>query len=236
MKRFYSTAQIAETDGGFAVKLDGRPVKTPAGKPLTLPTAALAQGVADEWNAQGETVGDEIDPATMPLMRLCGTAIDRIADLRGGLLEGLQRYVDTDLLCYRAGHPQDLVEKQDRVWQPLLDWAAEALGLRMRVVEGVLPIEQDAAAHDAVRAALHDLDDWRLTALGDLVGISGSIVIGLAILRDRLDAEGAFEACMLDELHQAERWGDDHEAVERRKHIRADIASTARFFELLKTS
>lgn len=229
-KRFYKQAAAKALGDGFAVELDGRAVKTPAGRPLTLPTLALAQAVAAEWNAQG----DKIEPKSMHLMPLCGTAIDRVPEVRAGLIEGLLRYADTDLLCYRAAHPEDLARRQAEAWQPLLDWAADALGARLVPTQGVSHVPQDPAAHDAFQAALEGCDDWTLTALGELVGITGSLVVGLAVVKGRLTAREADAAAHVDDDYQQELWGEDAEAAKRRAGVRRDLETAARFLELLK--
>ncbi len=227
-KRFYKQAAASAVDDGFAVELDGRPVKTPSGALLALPTQALAEAVAAEWDAQG----DEIDPKSMRLMPLCGTAIDRVPDVRDGLIEGLLRYADTDLLCHRSGHPEDLAKRQFEVWQPLLDWAADALGARLQPTEGIIAVDQDPDAIAALKTALEEFDNWGLTALGELVGISGSLVIGLAMVKGRLDVAQAFDACHVDEDHQRELWGEDAEATARREGVRADLETAYQFFKL----
>lgn len=227
-KRFYKEAAAQPQDGGFAVALDGRTVKTPAGKPLVLPTHALAQEVAGEWNAQG----DEINPKTMKLMPLAGTALDRVPNVREGLIEGLLRYADTDLLCYRAAHPEDLAQRQFEVWQPLLDWAGDALNARLAVTEGIVPIDQDPCAKDAFRGVLEEYDDFALTALGELVGITGSLIIGLALEKGHITLDQALTACHLDEDHQIERWGEDFEAKARRANLTEDLKAAYRFLEL----
>lgn len=230
-KRFYKDAVARETDGGFGVELDGRAIKTPAGKPLTVPTRALAEAVAAEWAAQG----DEIDPNSMALMQLCGTAIDRIPDVRDGLIDGLLRYVDTDLLCYRATSPEDLVKRQAEVWQPLLDWAAETFGAQMKVVSGVIPVTQNDSARQGFAAAMVDMDNWQLTALAEMVGISGSIVVGFAMFAGALDGKQAFAVCHVDEDHQIAMWGEDAEATERRANVLAELKTAVQFLDLLKS-
>lgn len=229
-KRFYKTAAAAPVEGGFAVTLDGRGVKTPAGKPLTIPTQALADAVAAEWDGQG----DDIDPNSMPLMQLCGTAIDRVPDVRDGLIDGLLRYVDTDLLCYRAETPEDLAARQAEVWQPLLDWAAETFGANLKVVNGVIPVTQDDSARQGFATAMVDLDDWQLTALAEMVGVSGSIVVGFAMFAGALDGEQAFKVCHVDEDHQIALWGEDAEATERRANVLAELNTAVRFLDLLR--
>lgn len=228
-KRFYKEAAAQETDGGFGVVLDGRAIKTPAGKPLVLPTLALAEAVAGEWDAQG----DEVDPNSMPLMQLCGTAIDRIPDARDAMIDGLLRYVDTDLLCYRASAPQDLVARQAKVWQPLLDWAKDTFDADLQVVEGVIPVSQDDSCKHGFAAAMAGMDNWQLTALAEMVGVSGSIVVGFAMFVGALDGDQAFKVVHVDEDHQIELWGEDAEATARRENVRAELKTAVDFNTLL---
>ncbi len=228
-KRFYKEAATVNADGAFSVTLDGRAIKTPAGKTLVLPTKALAEAIAAEWDAQG----DEVNPQSMPLMQLAGTAIDRVPAVRGSLIDGLLRYVDTDLLCYRASQPPELVQRQAEVWQPLLDWAEETFGAKLNVVEGVLPATQDDSAKTGFAAAMSEMDDWQLTALAEMVGVAGSIVVGFAMYAGALDGAQAFKVCHLDEDHQIERWGEDAEAMARRDKIREELHHAVTFLSLL---
>ena len=227
-KRFYKSAAASQTPDGFAVELDGRAVKTPAGRPLALPTLALAEAVAAEWNAQG----DEIAPKSMHLMALAGTAIDRVRDIREDMIEGLLKYAETDLLCHRAAHPQDLAERQAKAWQPLLDWAADELDARLTPTEGIVAVDQDLAAIEAFARVLGGEDEWALTALGELVGITGSLVVGLALLKGRLDAGEAFGVMNVDEDHQRELWGEDAYATKRREDVRVELDAAYRFLRL----
>lgn len=229
IKRFYKAVAIAAQDGGVAVTLDGRAIRTPAGQPLRLPAAALAEAVAAEWQAQGDTV----EPDTMPLMQLAATALDRVAAHRAAIIDELLRYAASDLLCYRAEEPADLVQRQQRVWQPLLDWAAERHGVVLCVTGGIMPVAQPEAALAALRRAMAPLDDWRLTALQAMTAATGSLLLGLALLDGRLDADHGFAAAQLDELYQAELWGDDLEAESRRSRLHADIAAAVRLVSLL---
>jgi len=227
-KRFYDTAACAKVDGGYAVQLDGRGIKTPQGTPLLMPTQALAEAIADEWNAQGE----EIDPKTMEMMPMAGTAIDRVPEVRDGLIEGLLKYAETDLLCYRAERPKDLIQRQKEAWDPVLDWAAKDLGARLKPTHGIVAIDQDPEALSALKKVLEGFDNWTLTAMGELVGISGSLVVGLALIKGHLTVEQALHICEIDEAHQNEQWGEDFEAIERRKNIAKDVTSAHRFFKL----
>ncbi len=227
-RRFYDKAAIVPGDGGFAVSLGSRPVRTPAGTPLVLPTAALAAAVANEWLEQGEV----LRPETMPLTRLAATALDRIAAQRDAIVAALVEYGSSDLICYRAAEPAELVALQNALWQPLIDWAANSCGARMTVSAGVLPLLQPQRALDGLRAMVDATSERQLAALSTLVQASGSLVIGLAVLHGRLDAEGAAEAALLDERWQAARWGIDAEAEARRGEIVADIRAATLFLHL----
>ena len=229
-KRFYDKVAIGREDGAFTVLLAGRPVRTPQGGVLRLPTAALAAAVANEWGRQG----DILRPETMPLTRLAATATDRIAVLRQTVVDAVVDYAGTDLLCYRAEAPADLVALEDRTWQPLLDWAAERWGARMVVSAGVVPVRQPAHAMQALRRAVDQASDLELAALSCVVQASGSIIVGLAVLEDRIDADTAFATALLDEEYQAERWGIDAEAERRRREIATEIRAAASFLALAR--
>ena len=227
-KRFYRDAAIAPGDGGFQVLLGGRPVRTPAGALLVLPTAALAAAVANEWLAQGEI----LRPETMPLTRLAATALDRIGSHRAAIVDALMDYAGNDLICYRAAEPSDLVALQTALWQPLIEWAARICETRMAVCTGVLPLLQPQRALDALRRMVEATSDRQLAALSTLVQASGSLIIGLAVLNGYLGADGAAEAALLDERWQAARWGVDAEAESRRAEIVEDIRAAALFLLL----
>ncbi len=229
-KRFYDKVAIGREDGAFTVLLAGRPVRTPQGGVLRLPTAALAAAIANEWGRQG----DILRPETMPLTRLAATATDRIAVLRQTVVDAVVDYAGTDLLCYRAEAPADLVALEDRTWQPLLDWAAERWGARMVVSAGVVPVRQPAHAMQALRRAVDQASDLELAALSCVVQASGSIIVGLAVLEDRIDADTAFATALLDEEYQAERWGIDAEAERRRREIATEIRAAASFLALAR--
>jgi chaperone required for assembly of F1-ATPase len=230
IRRFYkSVSTAAAAEGGFSVMLDGKPVRTPAKAPLAVPTPALAQALQTEWEAQGE----QLEPTSMPLTQLASTAIDRVAPLREGVVEELLNYASTDLLCYRADDPEELIARQNAVWQPLVDWALTRFDARLAVARGVMPVEQPPEALTALRRAVEAYDQWRLTALQMATAATGSLVLALALMEGRLDASGAFAASQLDELFQAELWGEDWEAVERRDRLLADVTAAARFKDLV---
>jgi len=216
-KRFWDTAHIVEDGrGGHGVRLDARPLRTPNKTELTLPTRALAELVAAEWEAQGE----HLDPATMPMTRMANSALDRIPAQREAVIDYIAGYGGTDLLCYRADHPEALIERQRAGWDPMLDWLAEAHGARLRPTRGIMPVDQPPAALAALRAAVAAHDDFEMMGLHELVSLTGSLVLALAATdRDR-DAESIWALSRIDEEWQIEQWGEDEEA--------ADVASTKR--------
>jgi len=230
-RRFYRSASAGITPEGFAVLLDGRPVRTPAGQPLRVPGRALADAIAAEWEAQGET----IRPATMPLTQLASTALDRIGPERTAIHQQLMAYAGTDLLCYRSDHPADLRTRQERDWQPLLDWAAEALGAPLQVTEGLLALAQPPEALAALSAYLERQELWRLTAIQAVTAATGSLLLAIALAEGRIDAAAAWSLSQLDETYQIEHWGEDAEAAARRAALEAEIAATARLLALVAT-
>lgn len=230
MKRFYQTVAVTEGDDGFGVTLDGKTLRSPGKAALALPSRALAAAVAAEWDAQGEA----IKPDTMPLMALASTAIDLPAGKRDVVAAEAANYAGTDLLCYRAERPDSLVERERAVWQPLLDWAADRFDAPLRVTAGIVPVEQPADSLKALRAVLDGLDVPTLVAVADLTSCCGSLILALAIWDGRLDAAGAVAATELDEAHQNERWGEDAEALVRRRRVERDIRAGADFLRLLR--
>lgn len=227
-RRFWTAADATARDGGFGIALDGRPVHTPAKAPLTLPTRALAAAIAAEWQAQG----GEVDPRTMPLTRWANAAIDKVTPQRAAVAAMLAAYGDADATCYRADSPADLVARQAAAWDPLLDWAASALGARLRPVTGVMHRPQDGAALARLGARVDALDIWALTALHDLVGLSGSLVIGFAALHRRHPPDTLWRLSRIDETWQAERWGVDDEAAAAAARKRSDFLEAQRFHDL----
>ncbi len=231
MKRFYTSAEPVAVETGHQIHLDGRPVNTPAKARLAVPGAALAAALAEEWNAQAETV----DPDTMPLTQLANTTIDRVAVQREAVIAGTLAYAETDLLCYRADQPQALVERQAAVWQPLLDWAALEFDAPLTVTQGVLPAKQPQSSLTALSRIVADCDDFHLAALSHAAALQGSLVLAMALSAGRVNAAEAFDAAHLDDLYQQELWGEDSEAVARLDRLRSELAATERFFRLLDT-
>ncbi|MSP87306.1 MAG: ATPase [Alphaproteobacteria bacterium] len=237
LRRVYSAVTLIpaaecfpEIAAGFALALDDKPVRTPAKSPLVLPTEALVAAIAAEWVAQG----DRIRPYTMPMMSLACTAIDRAAPNRERMVEDIVAYGGTDLVCYRADGPADLVQRQIKVWQPLVDWVALVHDAPLTVTAGIVPLGQPATALRALTAAVAGFDDFGLAGLSLATSTAGSLVIALALASGRLDGGAAFDAAQLDENYQIAKWGEDAEAAERRREIRADLAAVERFWVLLR--
>jgi chaperone required for assembly of F1-ATPase len=228
VRRNYATATAVPDGPGFAIALDGEPLKTPAGAVMRVPSAALAEAIAEEWNRQDKTV----DAKSMPLSQFAATAIDRVSHERQRIVDDLAAYAETDLVCHRAARPLELADRQFRTWQPLLDWLERRHRVRLNATEGIVPAEQAVAAVADVRRILGALDDWGLVSLSIVSQATGSIVIGLAVLDGFLDVERAFAAAALDELYQNERWGTDSKASIRQAAIKRDIADGRRFLEL----
>ena len=230
MKRFYKEARVRPSEGGGEVVLDERPVRTPARRPLALPTDALARAVAAEWNAQG----DEIRPRTMPLTGLANAAIDRVTPDPEAFAATLAAYGEGDLLCYRADAPAALVARQAEAWDPILAWARRRFDINFEVTSGVIHRPQPPDTIVQLTQAVAARDAFELAALAPLVTISGSLVIALALAEEAIDLETAWAAATLDEAWQAERWGEDEEATARLEARRAEFESAARFLRLLR--
>ncbi len=222
-KRFYKLASVGEAgEGGFPVLLDGRPVRTPARRPLAAPTRGLAQALADEWHAQDS----EIDPARMPLTRLANSVIDAVVDARLAVAEELASYLGADLVCYRADAPAALVARQAEAWDPLLAWAHETIGARFVTVQGVMHAAQPDAAIAAARAAI-PADPWRLAAVSTVTSLTGSALLALALSTGARDAQAVWRAAHVDEDWQMEQWGRDAVALARRDFRFAELKAAA---------
>ncbi|KPF79642.1 ATPase [alpha proteobacterium AAP81b] len=230
MKRFYTAAAVTGSAAPYGVALDGRPLRTPARAALALPTAALAEAIAAEWAAQGEA----IDPRSMPLTGLANAAIDRVAADRRAFADALAAYAASDLLAYRAEAPAPLVAREAAAWDPLLAWARKRYDTHLIVTAGIVHVPQPPASLARLAAALHALDEFRLAALHPVITITGSAVIGLALIEGAIDAEAAFAAGHVDELWQVEQWGEDALAAEARASRRRELLAAARLLALLR--
>jgi chaperone required for assembly of F1-ATPase len=229
-KRFYKEVAIGDTVP-FQVLLDGRPIKTPKKRPLALPTRPLAEAIAEEWRAQTEF----IDPTRMPLTRFANTAIDAVADTLDAVAADIVAYAGSDLVCYRAETPKELVERQSEHWDPIVAWANETLGAEFRVVPGVMHIAQSEASLAAVSQALLPHDAFRLTGLHVLTTLTGSALIALALSRNWLRADAAWKAAHLDEDYQISLWGEDAEAAARRRGRHTEFNSAVHLLALLSS-
>jgi len=221
-RRFYETAATAAVADGYAVRLDDKPVRTPARRALAAPTLALAEAIAAEWRAQQ----DVIDPAKMPLTRLANAIIDGVADAPLPVAEEIGKYLASDLVFYRATSPQGLVERQARHWDPILDWARQAFGADFQLGEGVVYVAQPQAALAAVRAAIPE-EPWRLGAVHSITTLSGSSLIALAMAHGALTLDAAWQAAHVDEDWNMAQWGRDDMAMARRDFRFAEFQAAA---------
>ncbi|MCW5715101.1 MAG: ATPase [Bauldia sp.] len=229
-RRFYKAAGTAEQDGSLhAVTLDGRVAKTPGRAPLAVPSRALAEAIAAEWDAQR----DEIDPMTMQLTRIANTAIDGVAVRMTDVRAEIVAYAGSDLLSYRATDPRALIARQSAAWDPLLRWADETLGARLLSGYGIMPVLQPQASLDAIARAVEGLAPLQLAATHVMMTLTGSAVIALAILHGRIDVEAAWSAAHVDEDWEISQWGEDAEAARRRAGRRLEMEAAARTLALL---
>lgn len=225
-KRFWTEATVVEEPDGYGIRLDGRPVKTPAKAPLAMPTHALAHAVAGEWAAQAEVVL----PATMPMTRMANSAIDKIIPQRADVVLHLASYGETDLVCYRAHAPEALVLRQAEAWDPWLDWLDAAFGARLTTVEGVIPEPQSPDALARLAAEVDRFTAFELSAFHDLVALPGSLVMALAVTSGAAAPGTIWEQSRVDELWQIEQWGADDEAERTNALKREAFLDAARFF------
>jgi chaperone required for assembly of F1-ATPase len=228
-KRFYKDAGVGEADGGFTVTLDGKPIKTPSGRTVVVPVRLLAETIAAEWNAQGEV----LDPLTMPLTRFANSVVHGVVDNTPAVADDVAKYFASDLLFYRAGHPQGLVAREATHWDPILFWAAETLGAHFILAEGVVHVPQPDEAIAAARGALPD-DPWRIAALHVITTVTGSALLALALFHRVIDPEQAWAAAHVDEDWNAEQWGVDEEAARRKAAKSVDFNAAAGVVKALR--
>lgn len=228
MKRFWKQASVHAEAGGHAIHLDQRPLRTPRRAPLLLPTPALAEAVAAEWN----DVDDDIRPGDMPLSGIANAAVDHVAPDIDGFARALAAYAETDLLCYRADRPRALVERQAEAWDPILDMLSTAHGLAFRQASGISHVAQPPETLAEVHQLFARQGSWRLAALQPIVTIGGSALIGLAVAEALVAPRDAYAASILDELWQEEGWGSDSEAVATRRQREKLFLSAAHFLDL----
>ena len=232
-KRFYARAGVIEAqgvrDGGFAVTLDGKPIRTPSGRTVTVPARDIADAIAAEWEAQRET----IDPLTMPLTRFANSVVEAVVDRTELVADDVAKYLRSDLLFYRAGHPEGLVAREARHWDPVLFWAADALGAHFILAEGIMHVSQPDSAVQAARAALPS-DPWSIAAIHVITTLTGSALLALALLNGMLDPDQVWAAAHVDEDWNAEQWGVDEEVAARRAARLIDFKAAIRILSALK--
>lgn len=228
-ERFYEKVSVERNPNDtYGVRLDGKPVNTPMGARLASTSKELVEAVAAEWDAQE----DEIRPEEMPLTQLLNTAIDRVKNNQMQIVDAVLEFMKAELICYRADDDVLLAQRQEGIWSSLLDWMEDTYGVRLKVTRGIRHVEQDEKDIDLLRGQMSTFSDEWLTALQACVGVTGSLVISLALLEGRLDAENAFQAAELDALYQAEQWGLDELAKKRHDAMREELAASKRFAEL----
>ena len=228
MKRFFENVNVVPIDGGFAITLDEHLLKTPAKKTLCCPTQKLAQLVATEWQQQGDT----IKPDLMPVMRLVATALDRVQHTQAETAKAFAAYGLSDLLCYRATHPEKLVKRQEATWTPLLGWAKARFGLSLVVTSGIVPAPQPANTQSRLIDIVGD-DIFRLAGLAFGAPLLGSAILALALAESEINVQTAYEASQLDDIFQMEEWGRDAEITERLAHRHSEILALGRYFAAL---
>jgi chaperone required for assembly of F1-ATPase len=227
-KRFYAKAGVVDAPDGFAVTLDDKPIRTPSGRTVVAPIKAIAEAVATEWDAQQEL----IEPLTMPMTRFAHSVVDAVVDRVDAVKEDIAKYFQSDLLFYRAGHPDGLVAREAAVWDPPLFWAAEALGAHFILAEGIVHVRQPETAVAAARAALPD-DPWRVAALHVITTLTGSALLALALSRGVLDSDQVWAAAHVDEDWNMEKWGVDEEVAARRAARLIDFRAAASILKSL---
>ena len=227
-KRFYKAAGFAEAEGGFAVTLDGKPIRTPSGRHVVAPNRTIAEAIAAEWEAQVET----INPLTMPLTRFANSVAE-VGDRVDAVAEDAAKYLGTDLLFYRAGHPEALVAREAAHWDPILSWAANELGAHFILSEGIVHVAQPESAIKAARAAL-PADPWSVAALHVVTTMTGSALLALALLHEVRDPEQVWAAAHVDEDWNIEKWGIDEEVAARRRARQVDFKAAADILKALK--
>lgn len=232
MRRFWKEVTLEQSTFGYAVRLDGRPVKTPTRNELALPTRKLADAVVAEWEAVEKT----IDPLKMPMTGFANAAIDHIGADRDGFVTAIAAYGETDLLCYRAAADEPLGARQAEIWDPWLDWARAHYDVSFVIVEGIMHRPQPEASLDKLRTAVAARGTFELAAMAKLAHLSGSLIATLAVVERAGEAQEIWNAACLDELWQEELWGADHWAEKNRNDREAEFMAAARFLELLRTT
>jgi chaperone required for assembly of F1-ATPase len=227
-KRFYARAGVIDAAGGFAITLDDKPIRTPSGRPLLVPVRVIAQAIAVEWEAQPEL----LDPITMPVTRLANSVVDAVIDRVDAVRDDIVKYLQSDLLCYRAGHPEALVAREAALWDPVLFWAADRLHAHFILAEGIVHVRQPDAAVAAAGAAL-PRDPWSVAALHVITTLTGSALLSLALFHGVCDADQVWTAAHVDEDWNILKWGVDDEVAARRAARLVDFTAAARILASL---
>lgn len=226
-KRFYRKVDVADAEDGCRVTLDGRPIRAPSGRIVTVPSREFAQAISAEWQAQQES----IDPLTMPMTRFANSVVESVVDRVELVADDIAKYLGSDLLLYRASHPEALVARESQHWDPVLAWAANTLGAHFSLAEGIVHVRQPTTAIEAARAALPD-NPWSIAALHVVTTLTGSGLLALALHHGALDADQVWAAAHVDEDFNTERWGMDAEAARRRAAHAVDFYAAARILKL----
>jgi chaperone required for assembly of F1-ATPase len=226
--RFYAKAGVVEGPEGFAITLDDKQVRTPSRRALAAPTREIADAIAAEWDAQQEF----IDPLTMPFTRFANSVVDAVVERVDAVADDVAKYLGSDLLFYRAGHPEALVAREAALWDPVVFWAADALGAHFILAEGIVHVRQPEPAIAAARAAF-PVDPWSIAALHVVTTVTGSALLALALLHGVLDADQVWAAAHVDEDWNIEKWGIDEEVAARRAARLVDFRAAARILGAL---
>jgi chaperone required for assembly of F1-ATPase len=230
LKRFYDEVRVVPISDGFEIQLDGKPLRSPEKNALLLPNAFLGEAVAEEWRTQEK----DISPPTMPFTKLAFTAADRVAPNREAVIEQISAFANSDVICYRASEPDDLVKRQKESWDSILDWADSALGAAMKTGEGIGYVAQDYNALCALTETFSEQSDFHLAGLYSLVSIANSLLLALAVAEEEIGVEDAFRCANCDELYQSEKWGVDAEAQARLDERAEEFRVAAKFLDLLR--
>ncbi|MGH1578438.1 ATP12 family chaperone protein [Planktotalea sp.] len=230
MKRFWDAADAVEVEGGFTVHLDGRPIRTPGKALLNVPSLAMAEAMAKEWDAQDK----EINPETMPVTKSANSAVDKVTPQFAAVADMLAEYAGTDLLCYRAAQPVELTNRQAQRWDPLLEWCAQTFDARLKPVSGIMFAAQPGESLIKLSAVVHAMSPFELTGMHDLITLPGSFVLGLAAIRDYANPDDLWELSRLDERYQQEQWGIDEDAEEMADTKRKAFKHAYNFYQMSK--
>ena len=231
MKRFYKQVSVSEQDGNYSVLLDGKAIKTPEKSPCNIPTKSMADAVAKEWDAQKE----DIIPAEMPITKLVNTAIDRVGNRRGTLIDELVEYAGSDQLCYRAEEPIELIELQSKIWDPLLKRMSDIHDIELKVTSGIVFVAQEKSQLAKIRSLIDAMENFPLMAFYAITTVTGSVTIALNLIKIHITVDQAWDAGQLDENFQISKWGSDFEAEERRENIKTELENAVYFLDLSKT-